>query len=69
MKIIDYEKKEMIPLTNEESRCYEEQKVCHICKKSFVWMNMMKIIKIEEKLKITVITQDNLEELLIRIAI
>ena len=29
MKIINYEEKEMIPLT------YENQKVCHICKKEF----------------------------------
>ena len=27
---------------------YEEQEVCHICKKSFVRMNMMKIIKIKK---------------------
>ena len=34
-------------------------------KKSFVWLQMMKIIKIKEKLKIIVITQENLEKLLI----
>ena len=33
MKIINYEKKEMIPLTDEETEFYEKQKVCHICKK------------------------------------
>ena len=44
----------MMPLT------YEEQEVCHICKKIFVRTNMMKIIKIKEEL---------LEELLIAIAI
>ena len=27
MKIINYEKKGMIPLTNEEKECYEKQKV------------------------------------------
>ena len=32
-------------------------------KKSFVWIKMMKIIKIKEMLKITAITQENLEEL------
>ena len=32
-------------------------------KKSFVWIKMMKIIKIKERLKIIVITQENLEEL------
>ena len=41
MKIINY----MIPLTYEENRSYEEQEVCHICKKSFVRMNMMKNVK------------------------
>ena len=33
MKIIIYEKKGMIPLTNEEKESYEKQKVCHICEK------------------------------------
>ena len=33
MKIINYEKKEMIPLTDEETEFYEKQKVCHIYKK------------------------------------
>ena len=33
MKIINYDKKEMIPLTDKENECYEKQKVCHICKK------------------------------------
>ena len=34
-KIINYEKKEMIPLTDEENRSYKKQKVCYICKKVF----------------------------------
>ena len=34
-KIINYEKKEMIPLTNDEKKSYEKQKVCYICKKEF----------------------------------
>ena len=33
MKIINYDGKEMIPLTDEEAKFYEEQEVCHICKK------------------------------------
>ena len=33
MKIINYEKKEMIPLTDKETESYEKQKVCYICKK------------------------------------
>ena len=35
MKIINYEKKEMIPLTVEEKETYENQKICHICEKEF----------------------------------
>ena len=35
MKTINYEKKEMIPLTDEEHKSYEKQKVCYICKKEF----------------------------------
>ena len=35
MKIINYEKKEMIPLTNEEKETHENQKICCICKKEF----------------------------------
>ena len=33
MKIVNYEEKEMIPLTDKETETYEKQKVCHICKK------------------------------------
>ena len=32
LKIINYEKKEIIPLTYEENRSYKKQKVCYICK-------------------------------------
>ena len=35
MRIINYESKEMIPLTDEEKESYENQEVCHICKKDF----------------------------------
>ena len=35
LKIINYEKKEMIPLSEEENKFYEEQDVCHICRKKF----------------------------------
>ena len=34
-KIINYEKKKIIPLTTEENVHYNKQKVCHICKKEF----------------------------------
>ena len=36
-KIINYEKKEMAPLTNEEKESYENQKICHICEKEFCY--------------------------------
>ena len=32
-EMINFKKKEMIPLTNKEIKSYEKQKVCHICKK------------------------------------
>ena len=35
MKIINYEKKEMIPLTNEEKESYKKQKICYIWEKEF----------------------------------
>ena len=34
-KIINYEKKKMIPLTKEEKIHYNEQEICYICKKEF----------------------------------
>ena len=34
-KIVNYEKKEMIPLTNEENNSYCKQKVCYIYNKEF----------------------------------
>ena len=34
MKIVNYEKKEIIKLTHEE-KFYKEQETCHICKKKF----------------------------------
>ena len=33
MKIISYEKKEIIPLTNVEEKSYKKQKVSHVCAK------------------------------------
>ena len=35
VEIINYEEKEVIPLTDEEKEFYEKQKLCHICKKKF----------------------------------
>ena len=34
-RIMHSEKKEMIPLTDEENRSYENQKCCHVCRKLF----------------------------------
>ena len=34
-KIINYEMKAMIPLTNEEKESYENQEIFHICEKEF----------------------------------
>ena len=35
-KIINYEKKDMIPLTKKEEKHHNKQKVCYICKKEFI---------------------------------
>ena len=35
LKIINYEKKKEIILTNEEKEPYENQKICYICEKEF----------------------------------
>ena len=52
-KIINYENKEMIPLTIEENKSYHNQKVSHICKKNLV--SIMKIKNIT-KSQIIVVT-------------
>ena len=70
MKIINYEKKEMIPLTDEETEFYEKQKVCHICKKELSTdKNDENTFKNTIKSEIIVITRENLKELLIKFAI
>ena len=58
-------KKEMIQLTYEENKSYKEQEVCHICKKKFCMDEHDENYKNKKRLKITVITQKNLEGLLI----
>ena len=35
VKIINYEEKEMIPLTDKGTKSYEKQKVCYRCQKEF----------------------------------
>ena len=59
LKIINYEKKEMIPLTNDENKSYENRKFVIYVKKSLV--QIQKIVKS----KIIVITLESLEALLI----
>ena len=37
-KMINYEEKELIPLTDNENKFYEEQGKCHICQKEFCYV-------------------------------
>ena len=56
----------MIPLTDKETKSYEKQKVCYICKKEFSTdENDKNVFKLYIKSEIIVIRQENLEELLI----
>ena len=57
-KIIDYEKKKMIPLTTEEKIYHNKQKICYICKKEFSNNE-----KKNYKVRISVITRVNIEVL------
>ena len=43
-KLINYEKKEMVPLTKEEKRAHRIQRRCYICRKSLVLMITIKEI-------------------------
>ena len=61
MKIINSEKKEIIPLKKKISYIKSKRHAIY-AKKCFVWIKMMKT---KERLKTTVIIQENLEELLI----
>ena len=65
MEIINFKKKEMIPLTNKEIKSYEKQKVCHICKKG----GFRDDDKNKKKSEIITTIPENLEELLIAIEI
>ena len=58
-KIINYEKKEMIPLTKEEKRFHRTSRRCYICKKV-----LMTTIKNIIRLEIIVIIPGNIEVLL-----
>ena len=60
-KIINYEKKEIIPLTKKEEKKDNNQKVCHICKKDLVpTITIKNIIRLE----IIVTILENIEVLL-----
>ena len=51
MEIINFEEKEMIPLTNKEIKSYEKQKLCLICKEKFCNdKNKKKLRDLEEPL-------------------
>ena len=56
-KIINYEKKEMIPLTKKEDKKHNKQEVCYICKKRFSTDD-------NNKVRIIVTTLENIEVLL-----
>ena len=62
-------KKEITPLTDEETEFYEKQKVCHICKKEFSTDKNDRNKNYAMKSEIIVITKKNLEELFIIFAI
>ena len=51
-KIFNYQQKEMIPLTENENKFYEEQKECHICQKEFCYdKNNKKKFKLYRKVR------------------
>ena len=56
MKIIDYEEKEMTPLTKKNISHTKSKINVIYAKKSFAQIKILKIIKINERLKIIVIT-------------
>ena len=60
-KIINYEKKEMIPLTKKEEKNHNKQEVCYICKRDLVLMITIKNII---RLEIIVTILENIEVLL-----
>ena len=68
MEIINYKKRGIIPLTQEENNFYNEQEICYICKEKFC-MDKDDKNYIKERLKIIVIIKENLEELSIVYAI
>ena len=65
-RIINYEKKEMLPLTKKEQKMHDEAKACYICKKDLVPMLTMKSIIKSETI---VIIQENTETLPLKFVI
>ena len=64
-KIINFEENEMIPLTDDENKFYNEQEECHICKKGLFMLKMKKRnLSYTKRSGIIVIIWENLEELL-----
>ena len=51
MKKVNYEMKEMIPLTNDENDYHEKQNKCFICNKRFCWNNESKGFKNYRKVR------------------
>ena len=37
LRVVNYEQREMIPLTDNENKYYEDQRKCHICNKKFCY--------------------------------
>ena len=70
MKVFNYEEKEMILLTDKESKSYENQKFATYVKTNLVLREMIKMyFNYNIKSEIIVIMLENLEELLIIFAI
>ena len=49
--VVNYEQKEMTPLTDDENRYYEEQKECYICQKAFCYNKNQKRFKLYKKVR------------------
>ena len=51
MNIINHEKKDIIPLSNEEKESYENQQICHICEEEFCINKNKKEFKKKQKVR------------------
>ena len=69
-KAVNYEQREMTPLTADENKYYEEQKKCYICGKAFCYDKIKKRdLNYTKMLEIIAISLGNLQELLIAFVI